>query len=186
MFNRFAQRAGEYELSLSNVKWNPFRTARFDTKPRLQLYHVVRSNEHVDSIFKHGFEASDGNKGVGVYLANHALYGIRWAGDDFSIIVCDIPLCQVESTQNVKRFYSEVTGPLDCNSEYVIHPKLVFPQLAFNYKKTNQPIDIRACFTERGKFGCPTCDPKMIRCDCLLDPHYLDSDLVTEPMLAFL
>src|ERR1700761_2712946 len=58
-------------------------------KPVLELYHASRDGlTAVNSVLKYGFKlSSGGNKGKGIYLANHGRYSI-WASYPYHVIVC--------------------------------------------------------------------------------------------------
>lgn len=190
MFPRFAQRAGGYELVLTSVQENTFLSSlkplnyispdELKDKPRLQLYHVVRDNSHVQSIFKHGFNYTDGNKGGGVYLANHAWYAMYWGGTEYQVIVCDVPLDAV-----VDRYISEVLGPdpMLFDAEYVVRDSTrVCPRAAFGYQVLGdllndpRPTGIR----NRHQYLClkPECIQRW-KCNCRKDVLLTD---IVEPL----
>jgi len=152
----------------------------------LQLYHGQSDSDNSESICNTGFHHSCyGNKGVGVYLANHSRYAWNWAGTRNPVIVCDV----IADDRRVSRFRSEIYSPT-WNSEYVVNdPVLVYPRYILRYEiDGSMPREIpgQIGYVEHGKFGCVPCDSKVFaswkgsRCDCKLVPMVDPQDVVEE------
>jgi len=166
----------------------------------IQLYHSIRSplknevTEIVDSIEKNGFQESIyGNKGPGVYFANHSRYSILWGGGN-NAVICDVVAAN-NSIHAVNRYRSEIiSGSTVSNSEYVItDTSIICPRYFIEYE-INKKICREICeknnwsgFVEHGKMGrpkvtlcqegCENCDRLGTRCDCKQIPAIDCNDL---------
>lgn len=156
--------------------------AKIQTHKILQLYHAIRDGakslkgmDVAESICNNGFRIGPaGNKGRGVYLANHSRYSWNWASMENPVLICDV----IADSRLVTRHRSEILSPI-MNSEYVVcDPELVFPRYVLEYKVEGEITDDildRIGYVQHGKFGCTPCDSyegswKGKRCDCKLDP----------------
>lgn len=151
----------------------------------LELYHSSRGDQFgaSKSILEQGFKIrhGDGNKGNGVYLANHSRYAWLWGGP--YVIVSDV----IAQSSSIQRFKSEIASGSNLHdSEYLIKdPTLIYPKSIIEFKVTTKSdtnaIDLYDFprFVEYGQFGCSLCDPKKIRCDCQQYPTIDGNDLLT-------
>ncbi len=144
-------------------------------KPILELYHKTRETDdngkwNFKNIETHGFMISRyGNKGPGVYMANHGRYSYSWGGLDISgynnVIICKV----IYDPAYVFRYRSELNSP-NFNSEYKItNTELIYPQYFIEYDVPGKRI--ASGWVEHGKFGCKKCDINKIRCDCVLNGY---------------
>lgn len=161
---------------------------KFNNKRRankfLQLYHAQRDSDHSGSICNTGFHCSYyGNKGVGVYLANHSRYAWNWASPKNPVLICEV----IADEERISRYRSEIFSPT-WDSEYVVNdPELVYPRYILKYKiewkMPRQTLD-QIGFVKHGEFGCVPCDSKLFgnrkgtRCDCELEPKIDPRDVV--------
>lgn len=172
-----------------NSQKQAFENSRRNAHPvkMLQLYHGQRGEDNSESICNIGFHLSYyGNKGVGVYLANHSRYAWNWAGTSNPVLICDV----IADDGGISRFRSEIYSPT-WNSEYVVSdPALVYPRYVLRYEidgKISGVIRNQIGFVKHGEFGCVSCDSKCFgdlkgdRCDCQLVPT-VDSRDVLEPV----
>lgn len=142
-------------------------------KPVLELYHAIRDRDYEDifeKIKSKGFISGlYGNKGSGVYMANHGRYSYDWGCNDYG--VRNVIVCNVEYDSNsCFRYRSEITSN-NFNSEYKItNVKTIHPKYFITYKVEN-PIRRGNVYVNHGQFGCDKCDPLTTRCDCLLDGY---------------
>ncbi len=151
-----------------------FRVINFRTySPKtncLELYHCLRNDysmtyeEQIVSILKHGLQPSWlGNKGSGVYLANHGRYSLRYAGYKSPVLICHI-----QPGPHVECYRSEVASESTYTCEYVITDSTkIHIAYVLNYVVTDIDYSQLELYVDHGHFGCSTCDPKNIRCDCL-------------------
>jgi hypothetical protein len=157
-----------------------FNKHRTENKPILELYHSSRFGETaINGIIKNGFRTTElGNKGPGIYLANHAKYSI-WAGYPLHSIICHV----VADDNFVTRFDSEIKS-VPWSSEFVvINPELIYPKyiLHFQIKNNNMNIPIMNNFEyiKKNKQNCTSDDcKKKWRCDCPRYPLVLKNDIV--------
>lgn len=150
----------------------------------LQLYHAQKDCDNSESICNTGFRCSYyGNKGVGVYLANHSRYSWNWASSRNPVFICEV----IANEERISRYRSEVISPI-WNSEYVVKdPELVYPRYILKYEiegeMPHQRLD-QIGYVKHGEFGCVPCDSeffgdrKGIRCDCKLEPKIDPRDVV--------
>lgn len=153
--------------------------------PILELYHASRDGiSAIKSISEKGFRYSynGGNKGSGVYLANHSRYSAFWVGHCTPVIICHV----IGHDNYIQRYKSEVISP-NYDSEFVItNPNAIYPKYILGYKlinfdrKFNYNRYNRFGYVPHGAFGCHICDPKKIRCDCQQHPVVLESDICDE------
>ncbi len=152
-----------------------------ENKPVLELYHKTRETDYngnwdFNSIIKNGFMLSrHGNKGYGVYMANHGRYSYSWGGYDIlgnnNVIICEV----IYDPQDVFRYRSELVSP-NFNSEYrITNPDLIYPKYFIEYNVEGKKTSYG--WVDHGNFGCPKCDINKTRCDCPLD-GYDEFDLV--------
>lgn len=147
----------------------------------LELYHACRGGmKSAHSIITNGFDINHrGNKGYGVYFANHSRYSAFWAGWNNPVIICHIR----GDTKYIKRYKSEYKSP-HWDSEYVVTDQdLIFPKYILEYTLENN--DVTNDFNElgyvvHGNFGCDICDKKIIRCNCRQFPTLHPDDLINE------
>lgn len=149
-------------------------------KPILELYHKTREikngNWDFEGIIKHGFMSSFyGNKGPGIYMANHGRYSYSWGGCDMSgdtnVIISEV----IYDPEHVFRYRSELNS-LNFNSEYKItNQDLIYPKYFIKYDVEGQRTN--SGWVKHGNFGCKLCDAIKTRCDCPLD-SYDDFDLI--------
>lgn len=162
---------------------NQFKRLNRTSAPIMQLYHAQRDRDHSESICRSGFHCSlYGNKGVGVYLANHSRYAWNWASPRNPVLICDV----IADDERISRYRSEIISPT-WDSEYVVRaPELVYPRYILKYEIEGKvPFEIldRIGYVKNGKFGCVPCDTKVIwdwkgiRCDCELKPKIDPQDL---------
>lgn len=168
-------------------------------KPLLELYFV---NRHTRNILWTAGRSEFGNKGRGVYLANHSRYSLMWTGFDTPVMVCHVPAVSTK----LKRFRSEIFSPKPYDSEYLV-PKDEDVYVAYNIRYKVEGLSKEhfesLCFpgsgdtayVPHGYTGCPDCDiidkpygglsfgkiytTKGKRCDCPLTPIADPLDLVT-------
>lgn len=138
----------------------------------LELYHTVRDSSYIDifeKIKKHGFISGlYGNKGQGVYMANHGRYSYNWGWNDNGIR--NVIISDVLYTNKCFRYRSEINSS-HFKSEYKItDTKTIYPKYFITYSVSNYN-DMQKPYVEYGKFGCTNCDRKQIRCDCLQDSY---------------
>jgi len=151
----------------------------------LQLYHAQVDSDNSESICNRGFHFSIyGNKGVGVYLANHSRYSWNWASPRNPVLICEV----IAKKGRISRYRSEIFSPI-WDSEYVVKdPELVYPRYILKYKIegeiSRQTID-QIGYVKHGEFGCVPCDSKVFggnykgtRCDCNLEPTIDPRDVV--------
>lgn len=149
----------------------------------MQLYHAQRGQDFSDAICSKGFLFTQmGNKGSGVYLANHSRYSWNWAPHNPALI-CDV----IVDLDRIKRYRSEIYSP-QWNSEYVIKdPELIYPKYILSYQiegVRNKEILQQIGFVKHGQFGCFSCDHQVrggitgVRCDCELTPVVDFQDLI--------
>ena len=164
-----------------------FGAARDSGKHRiLQLYHAVRQENDWHGICREGFRmGSYGNKGPGVYFANHARYSWHWATTACPVLICDV----IADPEFVKRFKSEIYSPT-WDSEYVVsNPSLIYPKYILSYTVSGgdyRKFDKLAGYVKLGEFGCHSCDtygnPRFTltgkRCDCEQYPLVDDRDVI--------
>ncbi len=152
-----------------------------ENKPILELYHKTREiNDDglwdFNGIIKNGFAMSRfGNKGTGVYMANHGRYSYTWGGYDINginnVIISEV----IYDPEHVFRYRSELYSP-NFNSEYKItNPELIYPKYFIEY--TTEGKKIPSGWVQHGNFGCINCDINKTRCDCPLD-GYDEFDLI--------
>lgn len=162
----------------------------------LELYHVSREDvshkncSATNSIFNIGFDKkiiSEGNKGRGVYFANHSRYSLDWLGWFKPVLICHVLYNEVNSNE-IDRFKSEIYSP-EKSSEYVIkNTDIIYPayQLKYSvcenaYGKKLEEDTIKGIrgYVKLGSHGCKKCDNliKPTRCDCKYESIDFD-DLV--------
>ena len=151
----------------------------------LQLYHAQRTGDNSESICNEGFYSFYGNKGRGVYLANHSRYSWNWAGTIDPVLICDV----IADDSRISRYRSEIYSP-KWDSEYVCHPLVVFPKYVLKYEiqgKFTDEIARQIGYVKHGSFGCISCDSEVlndntkgIRCDCELVPKIDPRDVLEE------
>ena len=149
--------------------------------PTLELYHAIRSLEPdktVKAICRNGFKPSlRGNKGQGIYVANHSRYSAFWAGPRNPVIICHITIDE----RYIRRYKSEIRSP-NWDSEFVIKdPHLIYPKYVLEYDLENidPTFDYKTVgYVDHGEFNCLKCDSKKIRCDCQQFPTILDDDII--------
>lgn len=160
-----------------SFKLKKFEMYEEPNKGCLILYHAIRDTcgqtkyDIAKSIKEHGFYSSlYGNKGVGVYLANHGRYSLRWAHPPLLI-------CQVEPNDGyVKRFRSEIYSPGIHNSEYVVTCSskvkaigLIDYDVDKSFDDVERPQKHQwTSYVIHGFSGCKACDAEVKRCDCQL------------------
>lgn len=155
----------------------------------LQLYHAQTGRDNSESICNTGFRYSYyGNKGIGVYLANHSRYSWNWAGSSLPVLICDV----IADDKRISRYRSEVYSPT-WNSEYVVaDSKLIYPRYILRYEimgEMSREVVDQAGYVRHGEFGCVSCDSivfgdrRGIRCDCKLCPT-IDLRDVVEAVVA--
>ena len=151
--------------------------------PILELYHTVRNydyNNIFEKIKKNGFTCGMyGNKGAGVYMANHGRYSYDWGYNDDGIrnvIISDVLYMDAGSVRNCFRYRSEIKSN-NFNSEYKItDTKTIYPKCFITYRVDNHQHNMEP-YVEHGQFGCDKCDMIIKRCDCLLE-GYDEFDLI--------
>ena len=172
---------------------NPVRATNPGPKlgqPVLELDHSSRGTgslnqaQATQSICDNGFVLdrwSRGNKGQGVYLANHSRYAWLWGG--LVVIVCHVD----PSTPCLQRYRSEInSGNSTTNSEYVVSdPNQCHARYVIQYKVSG-PVPYGSPdlgFTPHGQLGCSKCDVQTPprRCDCPQEPLVDPNDLVSNP-----
>jgi len=149
-------------------------------QPILELYHVTR---HYDPevvllpLLRDGFSKEkaqrSGNKGNGIYFANHSRYSFNW-GSGYKVLICYV----VNDPELVERYRSEIYSPI-WDSEYLVKDsKLIFPAYYLHYdviipnRSTSDWYNsIKMGYVKHGEFGCSKCDVKneygfYRRCDC--------------------
>ena len=183
MVDRFVQRlhlpqgaSCRITRTWSLVAAPPQRPPSPATMSVLELYHSPRSKWDVEGVLAKGFKLGfGGNKGPGVYLANHSRYAWRWGGP--SVFVCHVP-----TTARLRRFRSEVaSGNPACASEYVVDdPRDVQPVAVIEFQvQSYTERDVGGVYVDGGDFGCPVCDPRRDRCDCEQLPSVAPLDQIT-------
>lgn len=150
--------------------------------PILELYHASRGGINaIKSISENGFRCSYnyGNKGMGVYVANHSRYSAFWVGQYTPVIICHV----IGHDNYIQRYKSELISP-NYDSEFVITtPNAIYPKYILGYKLTNYDTKFnynRVGFVPHGAFGCHICDVIKNRCDCQQHPTVLESDICDE------
>lgn len=150
-----------------------------DVKNCLEMYHVSRGispQEDIESIVQNGFNIGDGNKGQGVYFADHSRYAINWARSS-PVLVCMV----MKDTVKVRRYRTEIYSPIPHASEYVVtDTNMIIPVAILFYtihtpdctdiahrKKISDPLKCIG-YVPHGHFGCAACDKLKTRCDCQL------------------
>jgi hypothetical protein len=150
----------------------------------IQLYHSIIPHYNtsifdiVNSIEQNGFYPSlfRGNKGRGIYFANHSRYSLLWAKQN--VLICDI----IADEQYINRYKSEIMSGSDItNSEYVIsNSSIIYPKYFLQYKINNK-IKLQLPdfgFVPHGNFGCNICDKLVKRCDCKQYPIIDKNDYI--------
>jgi len=157
-------------------------------KQILELYHSSRKSEAINEIMEKGFVITNsrgGNKGVGIYLANHSRYSM-WAGNPFHVFICHV----IADNNFVKRYKSEINST-KCivpkwDSEFVVsEPELILPKylLMFDIEKNiNCSEDSRwddFRYVNKDEWNCDNLECKRKwRCDCEQHPLVQKDDLV--------
>lgn len=159
----------EWKITIINVV-----THQAPREEGIEVYHVSRGfspEKDIASIVKNGFNEGSpwGNKGQGVYFADHGRYAINWARSS-PVLVCQIPL----DPSKVQRYRSEIYSPdMTISSEYVVTDrKCIIPLATITY--TIECPDPSSQFghsqfvgyVPHGFVGCNECDKLEIRCDC--------------------
>lgn len=113
-----------YSITIKEIKMNDNTKLldRFNQHkhnyPIIELYHSSRDGmKAINSIMKDGFYNSTpyrGNKGRGIYFANHGLYSL-WAGKPYHVLVCHV----IGNDKYVTRHHSEILSKKN-DSEYVV------------------------------------------------------------------
>jgi hypothetical protein len=146
----------------------------------LELYHATRDIDPsvvMHSIMTSGFRpGTKGNKGYGIYLANHSRYSFNW-GNGYHVLICHV----INDPKLVERYRSEIYSPT-WDSEYVVKDNtIIYPLYYLHYdviipnRHTGQWYnEIKMGYVEHGTFGCAKCDIKdqhgdYRRCDCKFD-----------------
>ncbi|XWV25969.1 putative orfan [Tupanvirus soda lake] len=155
-------------------------------RPILELYHASRfGSTAVNFILKDGFKLSfGGNKGNGIYLANHGRYSI-WAGYPYHVIICHV----IADQDYVKRFKSEIKSDTWDSEFLVSNPNLIYPRYIINYELENKNADNKNAdnkndwswlrYVDKNEWNCKNekCIIKQ-RCDCEQYPLFLKDDIV--------
>ena len=145
-----------------------------DTKHRLDIANSIEKNGFWISLY--------GNKGPGVYFANHSRYSLTWGLRN--VMICDV----IADPRYVKRYKSEIISgsKQGMDSEYVVtDPSIIKPKYYIEYKyNKNVVIDIIKyhndnIFVPHGQFGCSKCDLIKTRCDCEQVPVIDQNDILT-------
>lgn len=185
---RFIQRLNlkeNHRFNLINIQINNSPKNNNSSKDILELYHTIRDYEYKEifqKIKKDNFmEGMYGNKGPGIYMANHSRYSFGWGYNDDGIrnvIISEV----IYDKEYVKRYRSEIYSP-NFNSEYKItKSELIYPKYFVLYKIDNLEKDYYKKYenwgyVKHGNFGCKKCDFKVDRCDCELE-SYDEFDLI--------
>lgn len=168
-----------------NTYVSPYFQSAEKTHQVIQLYHAQRGiRDHSDAICREGFNVTlFGNKGSGVYLANHSRYSWDWAFPGNPVLICNV----IVDPEQIQRYRSEIYAP-EWDSEYVIKdPRIIYPKYILHYKIEGcwtAEIRKQIGFVEQGHFGCSVCDHQVIggikgvRCDCPLMPVVDSRDLI--------
>lgn len=183
--NRFKSRLflnKSHTFELVSIFENKIQSKHGKNKPILELYHTIRDDtykEVFEKIKENNFTyGMYGNKGPGVYMANHSRYSFGWGYNDDGIrnvIISDV----VYQKEYVKRYRSEIYSPC-FNSEYVItKPELIYPRYFITYRINSIEKNFYKNYNEyenwgyvqHGKFGCIDCDNLIKRCDCELESY---------------
>ncbi len=172
-------------IEMNEIKKKPNIPNILNQNVKLELYHTIRDSDYkeiFEKIKKDNFmEGMYGNKGPGIYMANHSRYSFGWGYNDDGIrnvIISDV----IYDKDYVKRYRSEIYSP-NFNSEYKItKSELIYPKYFVLYKIDNLEKDYYKKYenwgyVKHGNFGCKNCDIKVERCDCELE-QYDDFDLV--------
>jgi hypothetical protein len=172
-------------IEMNEIKKEPNIPNILNQNVKLELYHTIRDYEYKEifqKIKKDNFmEGMYGNKGPGIYMANHSRYSFGWGYNDDGIrnvIISDV----IYDKDYVKRYRSEIYSP-NFNSEYKItKSELIYPKYFVLYKIDNLEKYYYKNYenwgyVKHGNFGCKKCDFKVDRCDCELE-SYDDFDLV--------
>lgn len=150
----------------------------------IELYHSVRydtEREKInEKIMKNGFIPSiSGNKGPGIYLADHSRYSIWAGGCPYSSIICHVKIDQ----SKIKRYKSEIKSNI-WNSEFVVSdPKIIYPRYLVHFDLihiSNEPINPYLFgYTHRNDYQCDNreCLSKW-RCDCEIFPTINKENIV--------
>jgi len=180
--NRFKSRLFLHEshkFELISVVENKTRNIFEKKNPILELYHTVRDDSYkevFEKIKENNFTyGMYGNKGEGIYMANHSRYSFGWGYNDDGIrnVIISEVVCQKEY---VKRYRSEIYSPC-FNSEYVIkRNELIYPKYFITYRINSlenkwYKLYENWGYVKHGKFGCAKCDIKIKRCDCELESY---------------
>ena len=181
--NRFIQRlflneSHTFEL-ISIVENNRPNNFKKNNNTVLELYHTIRNSDYKDIFekikennFTYGWY---GNKGEGIYMANHSRYSFGWGYNDDGIrnvIISEI----IYDKEYVKRYNSEIYSPYFKSEYKITKPELIFPKYFITYRinfleKNWYKLYENWGYVEHGKFGCNNCDNLIIRCDCELDSY---------------
>ncbi|XWV24726.1 putative ORFan [Tupanvirus deep ocean] len=151
-------------------------------KQILELYHSSKfGTTAVNFILKDGFKLSfGGNKGNGIYLADHGRYSV-WAGYPYHVIICHV----IADQKYVKRFKSEIKSE-PWNSEFLVtNPDLIYPRYVINYElESNKNTNDKSVWTwlryvNKNEWNCK--NEKCVirqRCDCEQHPLILKDNIV--------
>ena len=137
----------------------------------VELYHV--SHDNADGITRCGFGAhrGRGNKGFGLYLANHGRYASTWQGLDHAFVV------HVPVSASMRRYRSEIKCPPGVpDSEYVVTDQAqAVPVAIIRFRIDGHTGNLGWNAGE----DCDACRAAgRGRCDCALDPVVDPRDIV--------
>jgi hypothetical protein len=138
-------------------------------KPILELYHKVRGNninDIFDSIEKYGFRINRyGNKGPGIYMANHGRYSYSYDDNIYNVIISNVAY----DKEFIYRYRSEKYIPNKSYEYKILNPELIYPKYMITYNINGQYDNMG--YVKYGNYGCRTCDHIKKRCDCALDSY---------------
>lgn len=175
----------EFKLHFAKEITNPKIQNRFNKnwkgEPILELYHSSKYGKTaVNSIVKNGFKIYDqfpGNKGRGVYFANHSRYSI-WAGKPYHSIICHV----IADPNYLNRYHSEIRS-VDWNSEFLCNNTgIILPKylVCFSLEKVgmNEIWDDFG-YVEAKEVGCNNKDCLKRRvCNCVQHPLVQTFDVI--------